>query len=135
LYARTYSAYASIGWPVGALLVLDQDERREFDDRPRVVRPERGVWQVAAQGLVLLAGDAAPTSTDPNLHRPRRARAVRDPRASRAGLRRAGGIGVAAVVAFLLADPGKDLPWDLVLRPDLLVDRQKPERDVANGES
>jgi hypothetical protein len=39
-----------------------------------------------------------------------------------------------AVVALLGADPGKDLPGDLVLGADLLVDPQKVGGDVAAGE-
>ena len=42
------------------------------------------------------------------------------------------GSGIAAVIAFLLADPGQDLPRDLELSPDLLVDPQEARRDVTD---
>src|ERR1019366_236097 len=94
----------------------------------RVVRPQRGIGEESPQPVVVVA--RRPADTD--LHRAGRPAAVGDSGPARPGLRRAGRIGVAAVVTFLLADPGKDLPRDLVLRPDLLVDRQKARRDVAN---
>jgi hypothetical protein len=37
------------------------------------------------------------------------------------------------VVALLLADPGEDLPRQLVLGADLLVDREHPRGHVARG--
>jgi hypothetical protein len=37
------------------------------------------------------------------------------------------------MVALLLADPGEDLPRQLVLGADLLVDGEHARRDVAHG--
>ncbi len=121
-------AYASIGWPVGAPLSLISTSAASSTAVVGIVRPQRRVGQVVAQRVVLIARGAA----DPDLHRPRRAREVRDARASRSRLRRARGSGRRPVIALLLADPGEDLPRDLVLRPDLLVDPQEAGRDVTD---
>ena len=92
------------------------------------MRTQRRVGQVAAQRLVLIARQTAHA----DLHRPRRAREIRDARTSRPRLRRAGRIRQAALIAFLLTDPGQYLPRDLELSPDLLVDPQEAGWDVAD---
>jgi hypothetical protein len=92
------------------------------------MRPQRRVWKVATQRVVFVAGGPA----DPDLHRPRRPSEVRHPGTRRTRLRRARRIRIATLIALLLADPGKDLPRELVLSPDLLVDREHPRWNVAH---
>jgi hypothetical protein len=92
------------------------------------VRPERRVGEELAQRVVLIPGRA----TDPDLHRPRGAGGVRDAGALRSWLRGAGRVGEEPVIALLLADPGEDLPRQLVPGADMLVDREHARRDVAH---
>jgi hypothetical protein len=112
-------------------LVLDQHERGELDRGRRVMRAQRRIGQELAQLVVRVASCAARTAADADLHGPRRTGAVRDARADLPRLGRARRIGISALVALLRANPGQDLPRDVVAGTDGFVDRQKVRRNVS----
>ena len=94
------------------------------------MRSQRRVGQVAAQRCVLVAGARTARHPRRSASAPTRPRNSRRPDPSR----RAEACTTdreAALIALLLADPGQDLPRDLVLSPDLLVDPQEARRDVT----
>ena len=113
--------------PSRSALVPDQHQRRQVNRRHRIVWTQRLVGQVLAHRLVLVARQTAHAY----LHRPRRAREIRDARTGRPRLRRAGWIRQATLIAFLLTDAGQDLPRQLVARTHLLIDPQEGSGDVA----
>ena len=116
------TAYASIGWPVGAPLSLISTSAASSTAVVGSCGPKRRIGQVVTQRR--------------RTHRPRRRRsrsasAPTRPRNSRRPDPSPPAAACtmdpdqAALIAFLLTDPGEDLPRDLVLRPDLLVDPQE----------